>query len=356
MDWSNLKADYERLGSYSAVAAEYGVSKGYVAQAAKQQGINPKPEGRSLKIDWSGLPALYASGMTYEQLTAHYGCSVHAVQNAMRRLGVTARPTGLPEGYEWTTERREAHHVATHTPEFRAKSRENLLARLPSMRGPSANSPLEKLLQAALMKAGLSFSTQRVLLGRYCVDILLQQAPVVLEADGAIHHVRRMQDAERDANLATAGYRTFRFSGSQINRGADQCVAKVIEACGLVPDTDPVADIRTGMMGSENPHWGGGPVTVICEQCGAETRRNAYRLNMKKRFCNSKCYGAWLTAHPEASNRGLRTDFSELPALYAGGMTKVELAAHYGCSMQTIDRRMRAMDVQARPTGRRKSA
>jgi len=117
VDWSNLKADYERLGSYSAVAAEYGVSKGYVAQEAKRQGINPKPEGRSLLIDWSGLPALYASGMTYEQLTARYGCSVHAVQNAMRRLGVTPRPTGLPEGYEWTDERRAAHRAAVDRPE-----------------------------------------------------------------------------------------------------------------------------------------------------------------------------------------------------------------------------------------------
>jgi hypothetical protein len=74
VDWSNLKADYERLGSYSAVAAEYGVSKGYVAQQAKKQGINPKPEGRSLPIDWSDLPGLYAGGMTYEQLAEHYGC------------------------------------------------------------------------------------------------------------------------------------------------------------------------------------------------------------------------------------------------------------------------------------------
>ena len=72
MDWSNLKADYERLGSYSAVAAEYGVSKGYVAQQAKKQGINPKPESRSLEIDWSDLPSLYESGMTYDQLAARY--------------------------------------------------------------------------------------------------------------------------------------------------------------------------------------------------------------------------------------------------------------------------------------------
>lgn len=348
MDWSNLKADYERLGSYSAVAAEYGVSKGYVAQEAKRQGINPKPEGRSLLIDWSGLPALYASGMTYEQLTARYGCSVHAVQNAMRRLGVTPRPTGLPEGYEWTDERRAAHRAAVDRPEWRAKNRENLLKRLPTMRGPSANSPLEKLLQAALMKAGLSFSTQRVLLGRYCVDILLQQARVIIEADGALHSLRKEQDAERDANLAVAGYRVFRFTGSRINRGADQCVAEVIEACGLVSDADPVADIRTGMMGPENPNWGGGPVTVSCEQCGAETQRNAHRMQMKKRFCNSKCYGDWLREHPGASNRRLKIDLSKVPALYASGMTQRELAAYYGVSLHTVQRAMARMGISGR--------
>ena len=74
-----------------------------------------------------------------------------------------------------------------------------MLKRLPTMRGPSANSPLEKLLQAALLKSGISFSTQRVLLGRYCVDILIDQAPVIIEADGAFHHLRKEKDAERDA-------------------------------------------------------------------------------------------------------------------------------------------------------------
>ena len=231
---------------------------------------------------------------------------------------------------------------------------QNLLKRLPTMRGPSANSPLEKLLQAALMKAGLSFSTQRVLLGRYCVDILLQQAPVILEADGALHNLRKAQDAERDAALTAAGYRVFRFTGSRINRGADLCVAEVMEACGLTPDADPVADIRTGMMGPENPNWQGGPVTLNCTQCGAEIQRNAYRLNMKKRFCDSKCYGAWLRDHPEASNRRLNIDWSELPALYAGGMTQAELAQHYGVGLNTITRRMKALGVEARPRGRRR--
>lgn len=303
MDWSNLKADYERLGSYAAVAAEYGVSKGYVAQHAKKQGINPKPEGRSLAIDWSGLPDLYAGGMTYEQLTARYGCSVHAIQNAMKRLGVTPRPTGTPEGYEWTDERRAAHRMAVDRPEWRAKNRENMLKRLPTMRGPSANSPLEKLLQAALLKTGISFSTQRVLLGRYCVDILIDQAPVIIEADGAFHHLRKEKDAERDAALAEAGYRTFRFTGTPINRDAMGCIAKVVAEAGLTPDADPVADIRTGMMGDENPNWNGGPRTVTCAHCGAESKRNAFRTTGKRMFCNQKCYGAWLRAHPEESNR-----------------------------------------------------
>ena len=356
MDWSNLKADYERLGSYSAVAAEYGVSKPYVAQQAKKQGINPKPEGRSLKIDWSELPALYASGMTYDQLTTHYGCSVHAVQNAMKRLGVTPRPTGLPEGYEWTDERRAAHRVAVDRPEWRAKMRENLLKRLPEMRGPSANSPLEKLLQAALLKSGISYSTQRVLLGRYCVDILIDQAPVIIEADGAFHNLRKKQDADRDAALIKAGYRVFRFTGAPINRDAMGCVAEVVAAAGLTPDTNPVADIRTGMMGPENPNWNGGPRTVLCAYCGAETKRNAFRTAVKRAFCNQQCYGAWMHEHPEESNRRSKTDWSDLESLYAGGMTMRELAEHYGCSVNAVSGAMKRRGIEARPTGRRSSA
>lgn len=348
MDWSNLKADYERLGSYSAVAVEYGVSKGYVAQQAKKQGINPKPEGRSLEIDWSDLPSLYDSGMNFGQLAEHYQCSIHAIQNAVKRLGVEARERGLPKGYEWTDERRAAHRAAIDRPEWRAKMRENLLKRLPEMRGPSANSPLEKLLQAALMKTGISFSTQRVLLSRYCVDILITQKPIVIEADGAHHHLRKKQDMERDAALTEAGYQVFRFTGTQINRDSVACVAEVVTAAGLTPDAELVADIRTGMMGEENPNWGGGPVTVACTQCGAESTRNAFRTKGKKMFCDSKCYGVWLTAHPEESNRKLRIDWSELPGFWAQNISIAELATRYGCSKNTIDRQVRRMGLPLR--------
>lgn len=345
MDWSNLKADYERLGSYSAVAAEYGVTKGYVSQQAKKQGINPKPEGRSLEIDWSELPGLYEGGMTFAQLAEYYECSIHAIQNAVKRLGVQARPRMPPGGYEWTEQRRAAHLAATSTPEFRAKSRENLLKRLPTMRGPSANSPLEKLLQAALLKVGISFSTQRVLLSRYCVDILIDQKPVIIEADGALHHLRKEKDAKRDADLLDAGYRVFRFAGSQINMNALACVHEVIDAAGLTPDAEPVADIRTGMMGPENPNWTGGPQTVTCTFCGAESTRNVFRTQQKKMFCNSRCYGAWLHAHPEESNRRKKIDWSDLPALYESGEPVKELAGRYGVGETTIHRKLKEAGI-----------
>jgi very-short-patch-repair endonuclease len=127
------------------------------------------------------------------------------------------------------------------------------------MRGPSANSPLEKLLQAALMKTGLSFSTQRVLLGRYCVDILIDQAPVIIEADGALHNLRREKDVKRDADLAEAGYRVFRLTGAQINRDAMGCVAEVVKAAGLTLDADPVAGHPHRDDGAGEPELGWWP-------------------------------------------------------------------------------------------------
>lgn len=352
MDWSNLKADYERLGSYAAVAKEYGFTTGYIAQQAKKQGISGKPRG--LPVDWSELPELYQGGMTYDQLASHYGCSVHAVQNAMRRLNVKPRPTGLPAGYQWTDERRAAHRAAVDRPEWRAKNRENLLKRLPTMRGPSANSPLERLLQAALIKAGLSFRTQVRKLDRYVVDIELLQAPIILEADGALHHLRKEKDAQRDAELTEAGYRVFRFSGTRINADSEACVTEVMLACGLTPDTDPVADIRTGMKGPDNPNWNGGPQTLPCAQCGKPVVKDAYNARvMKKKFCNSQCYGEWMREHPEESNRRLATDWSELPALYSSGMTMRQLTEHYGCSLNAVRGAMRRLNVVARPPGRR---
>jgi very-short-patch-repair endonuclease len=222
------------------------------------------------------------------------------------------------------------------------------------MAGPSANSPLERLLQAALVKAGISFSTQRVLLDRYCVDILLVQSPVVIEADGALHRLRKDQDTKRDTALSLAGYKVFRFTGKQINSDPDRCIREVLENVSLEPDVNPRTDIRNGMCGDENPQWRGGARALICTQCGEmfrEDQRNA--RSYKKKFCNARCYGAWLRDHPESCNRRLKIDWSKLPEQYASGMTITQLSERYGYGRKAIRNAMARLGVVGRSPGER---
>ena len=256
MDWSNLKADYERLGTYKAVAAEYGVSVSSVGQHAREQGINP--------------------------------------------------------GY------------------------------------PGGTSPLEKLLQAALMKVGIGFTAGAFVGGRYFADALLNQAPVILEADGNWHKVHKERDAKRDAALVAAGYRVFRFTGEQLNRGADECVGRVMEECELKPDTDPQYVIRVSNMGAENPNWTGGPQAVACTQCGSETSRNNFRTSVKKPFCNSQCYGAWMSDHPEASPRRYDIDWDDVWAMYNSGADPADIMQAYGIAKTTLYRHLQRMGAQLR--------
>lgn len=143
---------------------------------------------------------------------------------------------------------------------------------IPVRKSLTANTPIERRLHDALMKAGIGFSTQKRLVARYVVDIVLHQAPVVIEADGIRHRMgtqAQERDAKRDAAHVAAGYRVFRFTGSEINADAMQCIQQVIDACGLVPDKDPVFDIRTKFSGDDHPRWVG-PYTLICEYCGEE--------------------------------------------------------------------------------------
>jgi hypothetical protein len=87
----------------------------------------------------------------------------------------------------------------------------------------------------------------------------------------------------------------------------------VVEVAAVVSDINPIADIRTGMMGPENPNWTGGPQAVTCAECGSETTRTTYRTQVKKPLCDVRCYGVWMSAHPEESNRRLRIAWRSFP-------------------------------------------
>lgn len=314
MDWSTLQADYERLGSQAKVAELYGCRQQLVQKAMKRLGIKAKPYSQKGRVvtwtperlaTWGNLQADYDRLDSIQAVAQEYGCTRKVVENAMKRLGVEAKPR-KGRTRIWSDEWRANHKAGCNRPEVVEAHRAALLLRFEEGRltGSSQGSPLEALLHGALKRAGLSFTTQRRKLNKYVIDIELLQAPVIIEADGLRHRLERQQakDATRDAALTEAGYRVHRFTGTEIGSDSDACIRRVIEAHGLTPDTDPVFDIRRGARGRDNAGWrSDAKVEHTCTQCGNVFV--AYRVNRsyKRAFCAQKCYGAWMSAHPESN-------------------------------------------------------
>ena len=68
--------------------------------------------------------------------------------------------------------------------------------------------------------------------GRYRVDFILKDARLIIELDGHQYHSTKEQlekDAIRQRYLTRAGYTVIRFTGREINRSPEDCVAEVRE-------------------------------------------------------------------------------------------------------------------------------
>lgn len=266
-------------------------------------------------IDWSNLPADYEELGTMIKVAKRYGVRSTVVREELIRQGLPINPRGVVKGTPKSQAWRESSARHWNDPAWREQQRQKWLERLPTMSGPAANSPLEKLLHRALRKAGISFSTQRVLLGRYCVDVLITQKPVVIEADGNVHLRQKDKDARRDADLRAAGYEVFRFTGKPISTDPDDCVRQVVEAAGLVPDEEPVYDIRNGMTGADNPRWSGGKPEWNCATCGKTFY--AWKRNGKARMtCSRECNRIW-QSQSGASVTGRRSNGDRMRELWA---------------------------------------
>lgn len=248
---------------------------------------------RAASADWSNLREVYEKFWTLGKTAANYGVGVKKIRTELGRQGIPIRSRGeASKGHKKSQAWREASAKRWNDPAWREEQRQKWLERMPTMNGPATNSPLERLLHRSLRKAGISFSTQRLLLGRYVVDILITQKPIVIEADGNTHLRKRAEDAERDANLRAAGYEVFRFTGKPICNDPDGCVRLVIEAAGLVPDEVPVFDVRNGMTGPDSPSWTGGKLEWTCANCG--NKFTAWRRNGKDRTtCSRECQVEW---------------------------------------------------------------
>lgn len=268
----------------------------------------------------------YAAGEGFGVLTAEYRRDKATLRKVLAEAGITPRPRGNPKGIEWSPERRAAHKLGCSTPEFAEKSRQALLERLPRMRGPATNTPIEQRMQDALMKVGIGFTTQSLLLNKHLVDIEIHQAPIVIEADGSQHTLRiqKAKDAERDAALTVAGYRVFRFTGSEINADAAQCVQRVIDAAALVPDEVPVYDIRTRFAGPLHPLWKGGKQEFTCAYppCGKVFLAQPTHRKGPEAFCSRGCAGK--------AKRGKPLTAEHRAAIGAGGKG-ISRACKPGC-------------------------
>jgi len=259
--------------------------------------------GRGASADWSNLREDYERVGNILHVAKLYHRDYYTVRAELIRQGIPIKPRGHVKGQKKSQAWRDASRKHWDDPVWREEQRKKWLERLPTMNGPAANSPLERLLHRALRKAGISFSTQRKLLGLYCVDILITQKPVVIEADGNVHLRQRAKDARRDANLRAAGYEVFRFTGKPICNDPDGCIREVIEAAGLTRDAEPVYDIRNGMSGPDSPTWKGGKPEWTCAVCGTKFR--AWLRNGKPRMtCSRPCQAEWQrTSKASVANR-----------------------------------------------------
>lgn len=301
--------------------------------------------GRGASADWSNLREDYERLGNLTRVARLHHVRYQAVRDELIRLGVPIKPRGHVKGQKKSAAWREASRKHWEDPEWREEQRKKWLERLPGMQAPrNGGSPLETYLHRALRKAGISFSTQRQLLGRYVCDILITQKPVVIEADGNmhLHAVQREKDAQRNADMRTAGYEVYRFPGGEICRDADGCIQQVIEAAGLVPDTEPVFDIRNGLMGEANPRWSGGKEQWVCENCGETFWSWKRGYGRTPRFCNRACQSAW-QKESKASVTGRRSNGNRMRELW----TDPEWRARQIERQQAGKRARRQMMVQS---------
>jgi very-short-patch-repair endonuclease len=139
-------------------------------------------------------------------------------------------------GRKITDEWKEAMRRGNARPEVKEKKRQALLRRFPLIQGQQANTPIEIRLQEALTQADIRWLSSQRKLHRFVVDLELVDAPIIVEADGALHRLPRgiERDKRRDAALQDAGYVVLHFTGKQIYHEIDACVGAIRDALARV--------------------------------------------------------------------------------------------------------------------------
>ena len=241
-DWNNLQQDYERLGSFKSVAAEYGVAPETVSRKAKELGVKSARRARAENLDPAELRRLYEAGAAVPDLAKQFKSSQGTIYALLWSAGTEMRTSG-PRDFKWGPEQYAKREAAVERGAYKGSQRERF--RRLGTQAPKMNSPQETLFHKALIKARLSFETQCRII-RFYPDIKLHQQPVLIEIDSWGHQMPKHAefDRKRDAELGEDGYTVVRFTNEQVDADADGCVKQLIARFGLHPEENPVAIIR----------------------------------------------------------------------------------------------------------------
>ena len=105
--------------------------------------------------------------------------------------------------------------------------------------------PIERIAFYALVGAREIFKCQVKVqwpIGKYRADFLVYSDSgkgdkIVIECDGHDFHEKTKEQAQRDKkrdrDMQIAGYKVYRFTGSEIHRTRGQCVVDCLEASGV---------------------------------------------------------------------------------------------------------------------------
>jgi len=116
--------------------------------------------------------------------------------------------------------------MAKLTPEERSKR-----AIYAFLKIPKNNTSIELIMQNQLNDHKIKFTTQIPLLGITVVDIFIEPS-ICIYADGNYWHNYpdgTKTDKIKTKHLENAGYKVFRFWGSEIRNDPDQCISKILE-------------------------------------------------------------------------------------------------------------------------------
>lgn len=98
--------------------------------------------------------------------------------------------------------------------------------------------PIEQIVFFSLREHGVTVTPQKII-GKYRVDFLIEttDGPIVIECDGHDFHEKTKEQAQndkaRDRNLQAAGFRVYRFTGSEIWKTEGKCLFDVINICTI---------------------------------------------------------------------------------------------------------------------------